>query len=219
MDKKDVMEMPSLENKLSQDIETIFEFYDMSSLSSYEKREIIFNYLTESIEYDYDFLERIREREINKENVNLSRNPAQELLDVIYYKKGVCNGISQYYKLLLEQVGIKSFCVICDDGTEVNHQLNLVYEEKTDSYSFDDVTSVIVGRGTKSDFFDYDVAHANKLNQGNKDIFHGENFFLLPETYVDYLIGRSKVISPMIKIPDNVASHKKQTPVTDNIHK
>ena len=36
---------------------------------------------------------------------------------------------------------------------------------------------------------------------------------------VDYLIGRSKVISPMIKMPDNVASHKKQIPVTDNIHK
>ena len=214
-----MMEMPSLENKLSQDIETIFEFYDMSSLSSYYKIEIIFNYLTESIEYDYDFLERIREREINKENVNLSRNPAQELLDVIYYKKGVCNGISQYYKLLLEQVGIKSFCVICDDGTEVNHQLNLVYEEKTDSYSFDDVTSVIVGRGTKSDFFDYDVEHANKMDQGKKAFFHGENFFLLPETYVDYLIGRSKVISPMIKMPDNVSSYKKQTPVTGNVHK
>ena len=214
-----MINMSSLENKLFQDIETIFEFYDISSLSSYEKREIIFNYLTESIEYDYDFLERIREREINKKNVNLSRNPAQELLDVIYYKKGVCNGISQYYKLLLEQVGIKSFCVICDDGTEVNHQLNLVYEEKTDSYSFDDVTSVIVGRGTKSDFFDYDVEHANKMDQGNKDIFDGENFFLLPETYVDYLIGRSKVISPMIKMPDNVSSYKKQMPVTDNIHK
>ncbi len=211
--------MSSLENKLSQDIETIFEFYDMTSLTSYEKREIIFNYLTENIEYDYDFLERIREREIDKENVNLSRNPSQELLDVIYYKNGVCNGISQYYKLLLEQVGIKSFCVICDDGTEVNHQLNLVYEESTDSYSFDDVTSVVVGRGTKADFFDYDVAHANKMNQGNKAFFHGENFFLLPETYVDYLIGRSKVISPMIKMPDNVISHKKQTPVTDNIHK
>ena len=219
MNKKDVMEMPSLENKLSQDIETIFEFYDMSLLSSYEKREIIFNYLTESIEYDYDFLERIREREINKENVNLSRNPAQELLDVIYYKKGVCNGVSQYYKLLLEQVGIKSFCVICDDGTEVNHQLNLVYEEKTDSYSFDDVTSVIVGRGTKSDFFDYDVEHANKMDQGKKAFFHGENFYLLPETYVDYLIGRSKVISPMIKMPDNVSSYKNQTPVTGNVHK
>ncbi len=211
--------MSSLENKLSQDIEAIFEFYDISSLSSYEKREIIFNYLTENIEYDYDFLERIREREINKENVNLSRNPAQELLDVIYYKKGVCNGISQYYKLLLEEVGIKSHCVICDDGTEVNHQLNLVYDDTNRTYSFDDVTSVIVGRGTKTDFFDYDVAHANKLNQGNKDIFHGENFFLLPETYVDYLIGRSKVISPMIKLPNNVAPHKKQTPVPDNIHK
>ena len=219
MEKERSDKMSSLENQLSQEIKTIFEFYDMDSLTSFEKREIIFNYLTENIEYDYDFLDRIREREINKENATLRRDPAQELLDVIYYKEGVCNGISQYYKLLLEQVGIKSFCVICDDGTEVNHQLNLVYEETSRTYSFDDVTSVLVGRGTKSDFFDYDVAQAKKLNQGNKAVFHGENFFPLPETYVDYLIGRSKVISPMIKMPENITPYKKQTTVTSNIHK
>ena len=52
-----------------------------------------------------------------------------ELYDVIYTKVGICNSISQYYKLLLEKVGIKSHCVICDDGTEVKHQMTLIYDK------------------------------------------------------------------------------------------
>lgn len=205
--------MHEVEKKLSQETKIIFMDYDMDSLTDHQKREIIFEYLTEQLRYDFEFLDKIREREINKSNVTLSRNPKQELLDVIYTKCGICNGISQYYKLLLEQVGIKSYCVICDDGTEVKHQLNLVYDKDNDSYSFDDITSVIVGRGTKQDFFNYDLEKAHKLNQGNKTIFEDRAFFILPETYVDYLIGRDNTISPMIdKLPKNISSTKEAAP-------
>ena len=178
--------MDDLEKKISQTIKIIFMDYDMDSLSKYERREIIFDYLTSELSYNFSLLEKIRERELDKKNVTLTRNPRQELLDVIYTKNGICNGISQYYKLLLEEVGIESYCVICDDGTEVKHQLNLVHDEESNSYSFDDVTSVIVGRGSKQDYFDYDVEAANKLKQGTKPVYEDRNYFILPETYVNW---------------------------------
>lgn len=201
--------MDELEKRLSQTIRIIFMDYNLSTLSQYEKREHIFEYLTSELSYDFNLLSKIRERELNKSEVKISRNPKQELLDAIYTKKGICNAISQYYKLLLEKVGIKSYCVICDDGTEVKHQLNLVYDENNDSYSFDDVTSVIVKRGSKEDFFDYDKEQAQKLNQGKKPVYEDQNYFILPESYVNYLIGRSKSFSPQIeKLPTNITSLK-----------
>ena len=210
--------MDDLEKKISQTIKIIFMDYDMDSLSKYERREIIFDYLTSELSYNFSLLEKIRERELNKSKVTLTRNPRQELLDVVDTKKGICNGISQYYKLLLEEVGIKSYCVICDDGTEVKHQLNLVNDEETDSYSFDDITSVIVGRGSKQDYFDYDVESANKLNQGTKPVYEDRNYFILPETYVNYLVGRDNSISPEIKkLPENILSQKEKHEI--KVHK
>lgn len=210
--------MNDLDKKISQTIKIIFMDYDIDSLSKYEKREIIFDYLTSELSYNFALLEKIRERELNKSKVTLTRNPRQELLDVVDTKKGICNGISQYYKLLLEEVGIKSYCVICDDGTEVKHQLNLVNDEETDSYSFDDVTSVIVGRGSKQDFFDYDLETANKLKQGTKPVYEGRNYFILPETYVNYLVGRDNSISPEIKkLPENILSKKEKHEI--KVHK
>ena len=197
------------EKELSQMIKIIFADCNIENLSSYEKRERIFSYLTDTVSYDFELLEKIREKELDKRNVTLIRNPKQELLDVVFYKKGICNGISQCYKLLLEEVGIHSYCVICDDGTDVKHQLNLVYDKENDVYSFDDVTSVIVKRGTKDQFFDYDMESANKLSQFNRVIFEGRKHFVLPETYVNYILGRDKGISPNIDyLPENIASVK-----------
>jgi hypothetical protein len=66
-----------------------------------------------------------------------------------------------------------------------------------------------VRRGAKQDFFDYDVEAANKLNQGTKPVYEDRNYFILPETYVNYLIGRDKSISPEIeKLPKNIISIK-----------
>ena len=197
------------EKELSQMIKIIFADCNIENLSSYEKRERIFSYLTDIVTYNFELLEKIREKELDKRNVTLIRNPKQELLDVIYDKKGICNGISQCYKLLLEEVGIHSYCVICDDGTDVKHQLNLVYDKENDVYSFDDITSVIVKRGTKEQFFDYDLESANKLGQFNRVIFEGRKHFILPETYVNYILGREKGISPNIEyLPENIISIK-----------
>ena len=197
----------SVEDNLITTINIIFDGCDVNCLSEYEKRKKIFEYLTNNLEYDYDLLERIRDFVVN--GVRISRDPIRELNSVIFDKKGICNAISQYYKLLLEVVGIKSYCVICDDGTEVKHQLNLVYDSQTDSYSFDDVTSVIVGRGSLEEYFDYDLLFANKVNQGNKDILGTQKFVVLPEEYINYLVSRSKSLSVSIKkLPDNIVAIK-----------
>lgn len=188
-------------------INKIFYNYDINDLSYYEKRKMIFEYLIENLSYDYQLLEEIKNAKINK--IGISRNPIKELNSVIDSKKGICNAISQYYKLLLEIVGIKSYCVICDDATEVNHQLNLVYDSDNDSYSFDDITSVIVGRGTIEDYFDYDLQFANSINQGNKNIMNDQSFVVLPEDYINYLVNREISLSETLeRLPNNISSIK-----------
>jgi hypothetical protein len=193
-------------------IEEIFKYRPIHSLSDYERRRIIFEHLTETLEYDFDQLDVIKKGIIEKKRP--SRNPTQELMSVINANLGICNGISQYYKLLLERIGIKSHCVVCDDGTEINHQIVLVYNQDTDTYSFDDVTGVVVGRGTKEEYFDYDVSQANKSGQGNKIIYEDRAFVVLPEEYINFVVKRT--ISPTTTIeylPTNIKSLKQKSSV------
>lgn len=193
-------------------IEEIFKFHPIHSLSDYERRKIIFEYLTETVEYDFDQLDIIKKGQIDKKRP--SRNPTQELMSVINANLGICNGISQYYKLLLERIGIKSHCVVCDDGTEVNHQIVLVYNQDTDTYSFDDVTGVVVGRGTKEEYFDYDVSQANRFGQGNKRIYEDREFVVLPEEYINFVVKRTQSPTTTIEyLPTNIKSLKQKSPV------
>lgn len=197
----------SIKDNLIKTINTIFANYDINQLSCYEKRRIIYEYLANTLSYDYDTLDKIND--FKKTGNPVARNNIQELYNVMYNKKGLCNAISQYYKLLLEQVGIKAYCVICDDGTLVKHQLNLVYDDDNDSYSFDDVTSVIVQRGDISDFFDYDIAFANSVNQGKKIIMNSHYFFVLPEDLINYLVKRKESLcEKLVYLPDNIVSKK-----------
>ena len=196
-----------IDSELEKTINQIFKGYKLKKLDDYEKRNIIFDYLTETVSYDFELLDKIRDCEINK--TRITRDPAMELIDVIYTKVGICNSISQYYKLLLEKVGIAAHCVICDDGTEVKHQMTLVYDKNHDIYSFDDVTSVIVKRGTKEDYFDYDREQANSMDQGNVLLFNNDGIFILPESYVSFLVSRKEEPTKNLEqMPDNIASVK-----------
>ena len=201
--------------KIQNEIKNIFINYNFDELSKYEIRKVIFYYLCNNLKYDYSLYEKIRKFNIsikkgliNKDNV-LVRNPYLELKNVIDNNIGICNSISQYYKLLLEEVGIKSYCVICDDGTLVNHQLNMVYDEEKDTYSFDDITNVIVGSGDLSTFFDYDLETANSLNQGNKEILDDNKWVILEEEYISYLVGKeSPKYKTIDKLPSNISMVK-----------
>lgn len=201
--------------KIQNEIKNIFINYNFDELSKYEIRKVIFYYLCNNLKYDYSLYKKIRKFNIsikkgliNKDNV-LVRNPYLELKNVIDNNIGICNSISQYYKLLLEEVGIKSYCVICDDGTLVNHQLNMVYDEEKDTYSFDDITNVIVGSGDLSTFFDYDLETANSLNQGNKEILDDNKWVILEEEYISYLVGKeSPKYKTIDKLPSNISMVK-----------
>jgi len=196
-----------MRKKLQVTLDEIFYDHDLQNLSSYEKRKIIFEFLCNNVSYDYELLNAIRDFNIKKQHH--SRNPFLELLSVINNKIGICNAISQYYKLLLEEVGITSYCVICDDGTEVKHQLTLVYDDYHGIYSFDDVTSVIVNRGTIEEYFDYDLETANSFNQGNAEVFKDKKWFILPEEYINFLIGRDRKSDRRLEVlPNNISSIK-----------
>jgi len=197
----------NIKNYLHDTLNKIFKNYDIILLSNYEKRKIVFEYLCNNLSYDYDLLDKIRDFNINK--TPICRELYLELESVIYYQKGICNAISQYYKLLLEELGIKALCVICDDNTLVNHQLNLVYDDINDSFSFDDITSVIVGRGSMEEFFDYDISFANSVNQGNKAIIDDDYWLILPNDYINFLIGRNNVVEDdLLVFPKNIISLK-----------
>ena len=196
-----------IQTKIKEKIKQIFFCYDMDKLSLYEKRKIVFEYLCNNLSYDFKLLEKIKYNVSNFPKI--PRNPYTELKSVFDNNIGVCNAISQYYKLLLEEIDIISYCVVCDDGTNVNHQLVVVENIDDSSFSFDDITSVIVGRGTKDEFFDYDLEFANSHNQGNKCISDEEKWVILPEEYIDFLVGRekSKAIS-LDYLPTNIKSQK-----------
>lgn len=198
-----------IDKKLDTKINEIFENKALYALSPYERRKTIFEYLCNNLTYDYELLDKIKDVEINKQK--LPRNPHQELMSVMDNNNGICNAISQYYKLLLEKVGIKSHCVVCDDLTEVNHQMLIVYNEETSTYSFDDVTSVIVGRGTKEEYFDYDLDKARFYGQGQRILITDQYFTILPEEYIDYVTNRPQgKYQTLDKLPANISSVKKQ---------
>ena len=192
-----------IEECIETEIQRIFKQHPIHTMSDYERRKTIFEHLTKNIMYDYGKLEDLKNAALNK--VPVRRNPKEELLSVIDFNFGICNGISQYYKLLLERIGIKSHCVIVDDGTEVNHQLVIVYDDNTGTYSFDDVTSVVVGRGTQEEYFDYDVEQANRFGQGNKPVYEEQKFFILPEEYINFVAGRTQSPTQTLEqLPENV---------------
>ena len=213
------------ERKLNEVINFIFYGYDINKLTNLEKREIIFDYLIRNIKYDYNLLNVIINNEYYK-NAIVPRNLSNEIMSVVVNKKGVCNAISQVYKLLLEKVGIYSICVVVDNEQEVLHQLNLVYSKDEDSYSFDDVTSVIVGIGSKESFFNYDLVDANKLGQGNKKILDNKKWVAFDTETIYSLVNRTdkeyknlgviEVLEEgLLKFPTNI---RKSSIVTNDIN-
>ena len=189
-------------------IKDIFAEVEVDSMSQYQKRQAIFSYLCDSVQYDFSLLDKIAENErITEGRLRNRRSPVEELHKAVFDNVGICSSISQYYKLLLEQVGISSYCVVCDNGMPVKHQIAMVYDESSNSYSFDDITSVIVGLGNKSDFFDYDISKANRNGQGKTPVIDNQNFVILAEEYIDYLVDRRQSFSkPLTRMPINIRS-------------
>lgn len=244
-----------LKERIKQDDSIIFQGIDKSSLSAYEKRRRIFDYLCDNTEYDYllfiDILLRLVKstkdiedylRETNVTNPNIiryiyhrynnrlfhrKRDPAEELQNMITEHTGVCNAIAQYYKLLLEHNGIYSVCVICDNMLPKNHQMNMVYDDETDTYSFDDVTTAVLSKDLREKCFDYDLESAKEINQGIRTVgfLSGNNLkefnafgVILRTEVINYYLGReddsylrySLEKNENIQLPSNIKSKKRR---------
>ena len=256
-----------IKDKIQEEDKKIFENYNKSLLSDYEKRKIIFNYLCDNITFDLDklidvslaplniernglnntqvinivkknllennlyneeIIKRVKQK-LDRNDIPRGRNLYKDIEDVMINHKGICNGIAQYYKLLLDLNDIYSVCVICDNMMPRSHQINLVYDKENNSYSFDDITTVVTQAATKEECFDYDYEDAKKLNQGvrplsynmsdtcNNDIFN--TFGVILDTQAVYiLVGREDTsylkygleIDHNIKLPSNIESIKKK---------
>jgi len=187
--------------KIRKKISEIEEFYNinMNELSIYEKRKYIYEYLCMTLSYDFDLLEKIKFNNMRTGVIKHPRNPYFEFKSVMDNNIGVCNAIAQFYKLLLEEVGIFSFCINCMifyNGERMAHQLNLVYDSFDQTFSFDDVTYEILKNKDSLSFsyfnFDLDIAN-NKKERYGMDFIGGVSIWqFLPEDYINAVIGRDK---------------------------
>lgn len=169
---------------------------------NYEKRKMIFNNLVDNNEYDFDLLKEI----VNAIDV---RQGASVIIDPLKNGKGVCNGISYVYKMLLEKVGINSMIiyselkynqdeieVIVNQGINLNkvkrddngnyllgHMLTLI-ENDDGTFSFDDPTCAILDRENRDTYIDYDLNMAEK--------HHQINFKGMPTDFLEIYVGREQ---------------------------
>lgn len=244
----------------------IFKGIDKSTLSDYEKRKMIFDYLVNNLEYDEDrlldiilasngytlklkkgiiskevakreifdhmmknqmFDKNIYQRIVYKIDNDLLKpiNTTQDLENVMKTKKCLCHSGSQFYKLLLEYNGIYAACVFCDNNMPVPHQLTLIYDKESNSYSFDDISTAAAAKNSEGFniewCFDYDYEGAKKLNQGSKPIYQDEmgkdiNWFINSSVLVNAVAGRDDdwylnfglEQNDNIYLPDNIRSLK-----------
>lgn len=245
-----------IKRRLDEEDSLIFQDIDKSTLTDYDKRRKIFDYLCDNLEYDYllyiDILLKLAKskqdiddyfKKYSTDSTNLKRyvyhrfytgeyhkvrNPFKELLFVMNKHIGVCNSISQYYKLLLEYNDIYSVCVICDNNTPKNHQVTLVYDQDTDSYSFDDVSTAVISKILRDKCFDYDLRTAKDINQGIHPVgylndshlkeYQGFGVILRTEV-INYYVGKENDDSYLkygleangnITLPDNIISKKRR---------
>lgn len=190
-----------IKSKIRKKISEIEKFYNinMDELSFYEKRKYIFEYLCTTLSYDSSLLEKIKFNNMRTGIHRHPRNPYFEFESVMDNNIGVCNAISQYYKLLLEEVFIFSFCVNCKifyNGELLAHQLNLVYDSVNQTFSFDDITCEILKKkqGFSFSYFNFDLDEANKKNERYGIVFiSGISIWqILTEDYINVIIGRKK---------------------------
>lgn len=239
---------------IKEDDNRIFQDVNKKELTEYEKRKAIFDYLCNNTKYDFEsfidlLLKMVKNRSeiddyirsnniADKNMIDLiykrfdcgefkkERNPIRELITMINTHIGICNSIAQYYKLLLEYNGIYSACVICDNMLPRNHQINLVLDNETSTYSFDDVTTAVISKNLKDKCFDYDLDSARDINQGirpvgflmrdNNNLFNSFGV-ILSSSLINYYVGRNDnsylkyglELDNNITLPKNIISRKK----------
>ena len=210
-----------MDQKIEQDINLIFNNYDINKLSNMEKRKMVFDYLVDHLKYNDSLFKRIAASKLGLIE-RTSRNTPQELYDAVFTNVGICNSISQYYKLILEKLGIPSYYVVCtcvedlakhqdelkefsytiSGDVSVGHALTVNYDDDTKSYGIDDLTLAVINKD-KDNYFNYDISKAHFLKQGLTDILPNIKWHIIDEAYIDMISGRRNSNSLIRKIIKN----------------
>ena len=200
-----------LHEKIQNYINNIFSKHDINKLSDMEKRRIIYNYLFDNLEYDKDLFFKIAASRLGLTE-RCRRNVPQELYDTAFKRKGVCNGIAGYYKLILDELKIPSYYVVCNcvedmkkheqemvehgfklsdlnEYENIGHALNLVYDKELDTYSIDDISLGIINHDN-TNYFAYDIKKAHLFKQGISDVLRSMKWLIIDEAYIDMISGR-----------------------------
>ncbi len=202
------------ESIIIQKINDIFNSENFNDLSVYERRKKIYNYLYNTLEFDFE--------ELN----NNSRCVEKQIKDVLFNNKGICNSIIYVYKIMLEKVGVYGIPLFCKDEEDI-HTIILV--DNTDqTLSFDDISIAIYSKQKAGymmgfeDRFDYDLDDAKLMKQGINEISKNQQYLLIPSHFVNHFFKKDdeyyKTIKPSFleeetsftKIANNIRSYKKR---------
>lgn len=197
-----------------QKLNEIFKDEDYQSMSLYKRRKKIYDYLYNTLDFDFEEL------------YTNSRDIEKQIKDVLFNNKGICNSIIYVYKIMLEQVGVYSMVVFCKDEND-DHTIALV-SNGDGTISFDDVSIAIYSKksiginASQEDRFDYDFEEAKVMQQGINIVSGSEKYLLFPSEAVNSLFGKKdeyyKVIKPLFineeesffKIANYIKSSKNQ---------
>lgn len=189
-----------IHDKIKNDIKIIFKDYNINELTDMQKRKMVYDYLCLNINYDNELFVKVAASKLNMTE-RFKRDVSQELYNVIFKKKGVCNSICQYYKLLLDELDIPSYYVVCNMNNTLEefgfdksnkiipHALNVVYDIDSNKYSFDDISFAIVKKDLDN-YFNFNLENAFKFNFGQTDVLKGIKFKIIDEAYIDMVSGR-----------------------------
>lgn len=181
----------------------IFNDVSVDDLEPYDRRMYIYEYFTDRVNFDNSLWENYKIGKVNGSSF-------QEIVDVFTKQRGVCNGIAQAYKLLLEKAGFQVEAVYCyDDGDK--HMLCIV--KQGDNWSFDDPTLGIIHRddGKKLDYLDYDFEGIDIKKQDMQGImtwrFYDAELGYTPPLGHPNLVP-NKNNTALYNLPSNIRSSK-----------
>lgn len=179
-----------IHNKVKDDIALIFKNTDIDSLSFNNKRKMIYDYVVNNFNIDTYLEDSIKYAK--KIGARGFIKNADELKKTAFDHLGLSFGISLYYKLLLEEVGIPSYQVSYkyeDEKYLLNLILNdnnnkeIIFDDDVNEYCFDDVFSAIKYRQNDK-YFNYNLDTANKYGQGVEYLNDSMCWYIIDERYL-----------------------------------
>lgn len=237
MSKKRILErdFSRIDGYLDRLLNKVFKDVDRDTVPNIEKRKMIYDYLVENNDYDFELLNQILKME--------RRYPVEEIYSILEGMEnngrgnGVCNAFSYTYKLLLEKCGISSVLIIgtleesdvsdleqtgidkdnikkSNDGKYLIDHMFILVQNDDGAFSFDDPTCAILHREEGINYFNYDEYGCRYRNQIN---MHG-----FPADFMNAIVGReespiedrmleqkldSGSLDGLLELPNNIATY------------